>query len=142
MERVKVKANRRKARIVALQSLYEADSSNHPIELALERLQEEALLSHESLDFARELAQGARKQARDIDSIIQRYAPAWPVGELAVVDRNILRLAIYEIMFQGTTPPKVAVNEAVELAKLFGSDSSPRFVNGVLGSVLSSVKVI
>ena len=71
----------------------------------------------------------------DIDRLIQRKAPAWPLEQLAPVDRNLLRLAIYEVLFDNRVPVRAAINEAVELAKRFGSDSSPRFVNGVLGSV-------
>ncbi len=86
------------------------------------------------------MVQGTRDRLNEIDSIIRKHAPAWPVEDLAAIDRNILRLAIYEIMFSDETPKKVSINEAVELAKLFGADNSPRFVNGVLGSVLNAQK--
>jgi N utilization substance protein B len=72
-----------------------------------------------------------------LDELIQLYAPAWPVAQIAVVDRNVLRIALFELSGQTETPPKVAINEAVDLAKLFGSDSSFRFVNGVLGSAMA-----
>jgi N utilization substance protein B len=73
--------------------------------------------------------------AAQLDRVVAELAPEWPVDQIAVIDRNVLRIAIYELLFDSDTPPKVAINEAVELAKMFGSDSSPRFVNGVLGSL-------
>jgi N utilization substance protein B len=76
----------------------------------------------------------------ELDALIGRYAPEWPVEQIALIDRNILRLAIFEILLQDDTPVKVAINEAVELAKEFGSDSSGRFVNGVLGSLVATEK--
>jgi N utilization substance protein B len=72
-----------------------------------------------------------------IDSVVGELAPEWPIDQIAAVDRNVLRIAIYELLFEPEIPPKVAINEAVELAKLFGSESSPRFVNGVLGSLVA-----
>ena len=85
--------------------------------------------------FARELVRGVLTNRERIDNMIQTYAPAWPVAQLAAIDRNILRLAIFEILFNNKVPVKAAINEAVELAKTFGSDNSPRFINGVLGSI-------
>jgi N utilization substance protein B len=72
-----------------------------------------------------------------LDVLIARYAPDWPVDQIAIIDRNVLRISIYEMLMRDDTPIKVAINEAVELAKKFGSDSSSRFVNGVLGSLVS-----
>lgn len=89
-------------------------------------------------DFARELVEGVNAHQRQLDELIGRYAPEWPVDQIAIVDRNILRMAIYEILLCDDTPVKVAINEAVELAKEFGSDSSGRFVNGVLGSLVAA----
>lgn len=126
---------RRKARILALQALYEADAAGHPAEGALERLLGEAKLSEESAAFARELVAGVVRHREDADRRIQDFAPAWPVAQLPVIDRNVLRLAIFEILIDNRVPVKVAINEAVELAKTFGSDNSPKFVNGVLGAV-------
>jgi N utilization substance protein B len=126
---------RHKARTLALQALYEVDSvARHP-EAVVERLLSENKLSQENSDFARELVNGTLKNRDEIDRHIQKLAPAWPVNQLALIDRNVLRLAIYEILFDNRVPVKVAVNEAVELAKTFGSESSAKFVNGVLGSV-------
>ena len=130
---------RRKARILALQVLYEADSVGHEAELAMSRLLASERLAEESSAFARELVGGVIHSKEEIDQNIRHFAPAWPIEQIPTVDRNILRLAIFEILLDKKVPVKVAINEAVELAKRFGSDSSPRFVNGVLGSVSAIV---
>ena len=129
---------RRKARILALQTLYEADTSRHPPQECLERLLQNQKLPEHSRSFARELIQGTQSQRTSIDKLIARYAPAYPVEQLSSIDRNILRITFYEILFSSETPPKAAINEAVEIAKLFGSESSPRFINGVLGSLMKN----
>jgi N utilization substance protein B len=126
---------RHKARILALQALYEIDSVARRPEAVVERLISEAKISPESGDFVRELVGGAMKNQDEIDRHIQKLAPAWPLNQLALIDRNILRLAIFEILFNNKVPVRVAVNEAVELAKSFGSENSAKFVNGVLGAV-------
>jgi N utilization substance protein B len=126
---------RHKARAIALQALYEVNSVGHDVEKVLPRLLEEGRLSGENADFARGLVNGVLQNKKKIDRYIKDFAPAWPVEQVPIVDRNILRLAIFEILLDNSVPVKVAINEAVELAKTFGSDSSPRFVNGVLGSV-------
>ena len=128
---------RRKARRIALQALYEVDSVARRPVAVVERLLAEADLSEENNAFVRELVEGTIRNKEDIDSNIQRFAPAWPVEQIAMVDRNILRLAIFEILFDNKVPVKVAVSEAVELAKTFGSENSARFINGVLGSVIT-----
>jgi N utilization substance protein B len=126
---------RHKARTIALQALYEVDAVARRPEAVAERLLEEAGLSEENNEFVRELVSGTIKHRKEIDRNIQKYAPAWPVEQIALIDRNILRLAIFEILFDNKVPVKVAVSEAVELAKTFGSDKSSKFVNGVLGTV-------
>ncbi len=126
---------RRKARTIALQSLYEVDSVGHDIESALAHVLAERKLSEENVVFARQLVSGVIQNKEKIDQHIKNFAPAWPVEQIPIVDRNILRLAIFEILLDNSVPIKVAINEAVELAKMFGSDNSPKFVNGVLGSV-------
>jgi N utilization substance protein B len=128
-------ASRRRAREIALQCLYEADVAGHEPAAALERLIEEANLRPDIANFARSLLAGVLQNRREIDGIIAGAAPAWPVNQLSPVDRNILRLAIREFFVDNLTPVRVAINEAVELAKKYGSDSSGRFVNGVLGAV-------
>ena len=126
---------RRRARIIALQTLYEADTTGHDAQGTLNRLLAEARVPDEIGAFARELVTDAISQREYIDGIIAKVAAAWPVDQMAPVDRNILRLAILEILLKNSTPLRAAINEAVELAKTFGSDNSARFVNGVLGSV-------
>ena len=126
---------RRKARTIALQALYEVDSATHDAEETLERLTNEFPLPPEGAEFARVLVTGVLTNKERLDRIIQNHAPAWPVQQLTAIDRNILRIAIFEILLDNKVPTKVAINEAVDLAKTFGSDNSSRFVNGVLGSV-------
>ncbi|MBA7514711.1 Transcription antitermination protein NusB [subsurface metagenome] len=126
---------RRKARALALQVLYEVDSAGHEMERVVNHLLVKGGLSEENSAFVRELVSGVIQNKEKIDLNIRRFAPARPVEQISVVDRNILRLAIFEILLDNKVPVKVAINEAVELAKAFGSDSSSRFVNGVLGSV-------
>jgi N utilization substance protein B len=118
-----------------LQALYEIDTTHHPVGTVLDQRLAEDPLPDEGEAFARELITGVIKHQAELDELIQRYAPEWPVDQMAVVDRNVLRIAIYEFFISKATPIKVAINEAVELAKLFGSDSAPRFVNGVLGAL-------
>jgi N utilization substance protein B len=128
---------RRQARIVALQTLFEVDSVNHPAELVLSQRLQETPLPTDGEVFAKQLILGVLEHRPSLDSLISDIATDWPLEQMAIVDRNILRIAMYEITVDGQTPVKVAINEAVELAKLFGSDSSRRFVNGVLGTLVS-----
>ena len=127
------------ARVTALQVLFESDCVGHDPQECLKRSIEEQELCEESASFARELIMGVKENAEQIDAIIRRFAPAWPLEQIALIDRNVLRLAIFEILLNNKVPVKVAINEAVELAKMFGSDSSSRFVNGVLGSVCAQL---
>ena len=126
---------RRKARTLAFQALCEVDSVGHKIEVAINHLMDKEELSEENTTFVHELVSGVINNNERIDQVISNLAPAWPIEQIPLVDRNILRLAIFEILLDNRVPVKVAINEAVELAKTFGSDSAPKFVNGVLGSV-------
>ncbi|HTY82461.1 MAG TPA: transcription antitermination factor NusB [Dehalococcoidales bacterium] len=126
---------RHKARTLALQALYEIDSAAREPDSVVGRLLESNKISEENAAFVRELVSGTVKNLEEIDGKVKQFAPAWPLEQMAIVDRNILRLAIFEILYDNEVPVKVAVSEAVELAKTFGSESSPKFVNGVLGSV-------
>ena len=130
-----MRSGRRRARVLALQTLYEVDTVGHPPEETLSRLLDQNAVSEEVAAFARELVTGVLENRERIDAVIARVAPAYPVEQLAVVDRNILRLAILEILFDNRVPVNVSINEAVELAKNFGGDNSAKFVNGVLGSI-------
>ncbi len=127
---------RTRARGIALQVLYEVDLTGHPPGTVLRHRLEETPLNNERLDaFVRRLVFGVMPLRPYLDQHIARYAPEWPVEKLAPIDRNILRIALWEMALGEETPLKVAINEAVELAKIFGADSSPRFINGVLGSL-------
>jgi N utilization substance protein B len=126
---------RRKARAIALQALYEIDATKHELETVVGRLLEERGLSEENNTFVHELVSQVIQNKEKIDCTMQKFAKAWPINQISIVDRNILRLAIFEVLFDNRVSVKVAINEAVELAKKFGSDNSPKFVNGVLGSV-------
>ncbi len=126
---------RRRARALALQALYEIDSAGRNSEEVVTRLLADKRLSEDNITFIRELVEGIIQNKSELDENIKRFAPAWPVKQIPLVDRNILRLAIFELLFDNKVPGKVAINEAVELAKSFGSDNSARFVNGVLSSV-------
>ena len=126
---------RRKARVIALQVLYEVDLTNHEAKGTIDRFMAEQALSEENHLFVSNLIDCIINNTDDNDNYIRKFATAWPVEQLSLIDRNILRLAIYEILIDQMVPLKVAINEAVELAKVYGSDSSPRFVNGVLGSL-------
>lgn len=133
-------ANRHLQRSVAMQSLFEWDFQGKKDELA-EQIVRRNLLEFapglEESSFTESLTFGTLKHRKAIDALIEKCAPEWPIDQVTVVDRNILRLGIYELMYGNydEVPPKVAINEAIELAKTFGGDSSARFVNGVLGTI-------
>lgn len=126
---------RRLARTVALQALYEIDCAHHPPAQVIQYRLEEISLPESAAKFARWLIYGVLHHRAILDAYIQKQAPEWPLEQVAIVDRNILRLALYELTMDSRTPFKVAISEAVELGKMFGSDSTPRFVNGVLGAL-------
>lgn len=126
---------RTKARGTALQVLFEIDLVNHaPGQVLQERLDGE-VLSDDLAEFVSQIVLGVLPLREKLDKVIAKYAPEWPLDQIAAIDRNILRISTWEFAVQKDTPVKVAINEAVELAKLYGSDSAPRFVNGVLGSL-------
>ena len=126
------------ARMITLQVLYELDFSDHMPEHALGSRFRERPLPQAATVFAYHLVEGVVDHTEGLDRVLAHLAPEWPVDQIAAIDRNILRIAIFEVMFDPDTPPKVIVNEAVELAKKFGAEASPRFVNGVLGSLLTA----
>ena len=126
---------RTRARGVDLQALYELDITNHPPGEVLQQRREEELLPAELAEFARSIVFGVLPLTAELDRVIAQYAPEWPLEQVAAIDRNILRVACWEFAVSRDAPVKVAINEAVELAKLYGSDSASRFVNGVLGSL-------
>ena len=143
MPKVLTRDPRSIARTVALQAGFANDLRGRSEQSGLEWLIEENLVrardAHNVLALSEALLKGLQEKQLELDEIIQGYAPAWPVQLLSPVDRNILRIALYELLFHPDTPAKTAINEAVELAKVFGSESSARFVNGVLGTVMSAL---
>jgi len=131
--------SRTKARGIALQVLYEYDLTGHPIGVILHHRLEESPLDQKLNAFIEEIARGVFPLIEKLDSIISTYAPDWPLDQVASIDRNIIRIALWEFAVGKETPVKVAINEAVELAKVYGSDSTPRFINGVLGSLVDNL---
>ena len=127
---------RHQARIVALQALYEIDCTHHAPALVLGQRLAASQLPKVVIAFSRHLVNGVIDHHTVLDVFIHRHAPEWPLAQMAYIDRNILRMALFEFAVDGQTPVKVAINEAVELAKTFGSDSAPRFINGVLGTLV------
>ncbi|HMN11066.1 MAG TPA: transcription antitermination factor NusB [Bellilinea sp.] len=126
---------RTKARSLALTILYECDLTEHlPGEVFQERLNDEEIPDN-LVQFAQEIITGVYPLRKQLDEFIAERAPEWPMDQVAVIDRNILRISLWEFAICECTPVKVAINEAIEMAKQFGSDNSPRFVNGVLGSL-------
>lgn len=134
-------ANRHLLRTVALQALFEWDFNNRQGDI-------EAIVQHAISEFAGgaadttfvgELVQGVINNIDELDAIIAKTAPEWPIAQITVIDRNVLRLGIYELMFAKNIPPKVAINEAVEMGKRFGGESSGKFVNGVLGTLFKDI---
>jgi N utilization substance protein B len=128
---------RHQAREIALQSLYEYDTAQHDPDAVLRRHAEERNLDPRVVAYAEELLAGVRAHEAELDALIQASAPEWPIAQMARIDKNILRLALYEILYNSAVPAKAAINEAVELAKQYGSDASSRFVNGVLGAIVN-----
>lgn len=133
---------RTRARSAALQALYEIDLVNHPVGSVIQQRIEEFKLDGKLSEFARQIVLGIWPMVETLDHFIAENAPEWPLDQVAIVDRNILRIALWEFAVYRKTPIKVAINEAVELAKVYGSDSTPRFVNGVLGSLANRLNEI
>lgn len=133
-------ANRHLQRSVAMQALFEWDfQGQHDENIAeiVDRNVREFAPGIEECDFVEALVKGTLSNRPNIDTLIEKCAPEWPLEQVTVIDRNILRLGIYELMYgnYNEVPPKVAINESIELAKTFGGESSARFVNGVLGTI-------
>jgi transcription antitermination protein NusB len=135
-------SNRHLGRIIALQTLYEqdlrreADDKAFDIEEVLQRNLERYQDMLDDVAFIRQLVDGVTQQAAELDAKLQPVAPEWPIDQIARMDRIILRIGLYELENEDDVPPKVVINEAVELAKAFGGDNSSKFVNGVLGTLL------
>jgi transcription antitermination protein NusB len=130
---------RHRVRIAALQALFEVDATDHPIDVVFERRLEEEGLLGDGQRFLNQIVFGVWEHRSYLDRIIEEAAPNWPVTQMPGIDKAILRIALFELLIDDIeqTPVKAVINEAVELAKHFGSDNSSRFVNGVLGTVVS-----
>lgn len=129
-------------RVFALKALYGVDAVGHSLKESVD-----GLLSNEGVAdgvrlFSDSILDGVCNYRNEIDAIIVEFAPAWPLDQISIVDRNILRIAVFEMMYQCSEPPKVVINEAVELAKTYGSETSHRFINGVLGSVVTTNELL
>jgi transcription antitermination protein NusB len=130
---------RHQARTLALQALYEADVAGHPIEEVLKRYMEDRSEPQPVRRYVERLLTGINANQKSIDQQISEAAPAFPIDQLPAVDRNILRIAIYELTSEADVPLKAAINEAVEIAKQFGGENSGKFVNGVLGTIANGL---
>lgn len=129
---------RRTARVKALQALYEINLVQHSPDVVLGRILSSARITGEVEAYVQRLVNGVLERVSEIDRLIAEAAPAWPLTQLPKVDLNILRLAIFEVLFNNEeVPVKAAINEAVELAKMFGGESSSKFINGVLGTIVA-----
>jgi len=138
-------ASRHLSRSIVMQSLYEWDFSGKKKEV-LEKIVEKNIDEFgpglENKDFIWELIKGVISRISDIDKIIEKAAPEWPLDQITIIDRNVLRIGLYELLYgnKEDVPPKVAINEAIELAKTFGGESSGKFINGVLGTVFKEIE--
>ena len=134
--------SRTKARSIALQVLYEVDISGHKPGLVLVERFERLKMDETLKQFISQIVSGVVEYKSILDEFIADFAPDWPLDQVALIDRNLLRIAMWEIAVYSKTPVKVVVNEAVELAKLYGSEGSPRFINGVLGGVIDNLEEV
>jgi N utilization substance protein B len=136
-------ASRHLSRSIAMQSLYEWDFFEKEPDLTkiIEKNLKEFGPGLEDQSFVWEIATGVVEHLKEVDEIIKKAAPQWPINQISIVDRNILRIGIYELLYEDkkAVPPKVAINEAIELAKSFGGENSGRFINGVLGTVFKLI---
>ncbi len=134
-------ANRHLSRTIAMQTLFVWDFNNQKKDLKEIVKENFSNFAPEFDDggFVEELVSGVFKNIKAIDDYIKKYAPEWPIDQITIIDRNVLRLGVYELVFSEKIPPKVAINEAIEVAKNFGGDSSGKFINGVLGSIYSNM---
>ncbi|MEK7623656.1 MAG: transcription antitermination factor NusB [Patescibacteria group bacterium] len=136
-------SNRHLARSIAMQSLYQWDFKGKPTAampaIIDQNLAEFGMGIEDNADFVKETVQGVLDHLTDIDKKIAEYAPEWPIEQMTIVDRNILRIGVYEMFFTESVPDKVAINEAIEIAKSYGGQASGKFVNGVLGAMYSDL---
>lgn len=130
------------SRRLALQVLYEVDSADHPVSEVMQTQVNYHMPSNKVSTYMHNLVMGVLEKYQSIDRVIRHFAPDFPLSQVALIDRNILRIAIYEMAMETRVPERVAIDEAVELAKLYGADGSTRFINGVLGAIASDRKTV
>ena len=128
-------ANRHLSRIIIVQALYEWDFRKDADVQAIAQRGIETFANEVDDEFVLSTVKGVASHAEELDTLISTYAPEWPLEQIAVIDKTLLRASVFELLYLEGTPPKVVINEAVELAKMFGGESSAKFVNGVLGSI-------
>jgi len=132
-------ASRHLSRSIVMQSLYEWDfyDKKPDLKIVTERNIKDFGPGLEELDFIWQLIEGVQKHLSEIDKVIEKAAPEWPLAQISIIDRNVLRIGLYELLYANKeeVPPKVAINESIELAKTFSGQTSGKFVNGVLGTV-------
>lgn len=135
-------SNRHLSRTIAMQTLFEWDFNHHSQKMAklIEENIEQYAAGLKDVSFVESLVRGVTKHLKEIDEIIVKYAPEWPIEKITIIDRNVLRLAIYEMLFEKSVPPKVVINESIEIAKTFGSETAGKFVNGVLGAIFNDIE--
>ena len=127
---------RTRARVYALQILYQIDITGDPVDDVLEQFWRDAERSPEVRGFATQLVKGASKNLEEIDALIVQRSEHWKLSRMPAIDRSILRLGIYELLYRDDIPPKVAINEAVELAKNYSTPDSGKFINGILDKLI------
>lgn len=129
---------RRLGRVIAMQALFQFDAVGHDPAASLETAARELGANAEAYAYAARIVEGVLPRLETIDALLRDAAPQWPLEQIAAVDRAVLRIAVYELRYATNVPPKVAINEAIEVAKEYGGEGSARFVNGVLGHIIAS----
>jgi transcription antitermination factor NusB len=128
---------RTQARGCALQILYQIDMTGDPTDAVVSRFWQNSEQNSEVRDFANQLVKGAHDNLKEIDALIAKHSEHWKIDRMPAIDRNILRSAIYELLYRADIPPKVAINEAVDLANRFSTPDSGKFINGILDKLMS-----
>lgn len=131
--------SRRLARELAFQIMFQIDMGKCEVEQSIKDRFAESTLGENELKFTRSLVEGTCSYLSEINSLISRYSHDWKIERISGIDRNLLRMAIYEMLHSEDVPAKIAINEAIELAKVFGSDESPKFINGILGAIIKDL---
>ena len=133
---------RRAGRELALKFLYQTEFNSENSRLELDSFFERLSVAEEIQSFAQALIKKLLLHEKEVDELLKKFSTNWPQDRMAVIDRNILRLGISELLFDSTTPPKVVINEAIEIAKKFGTNESPDFINGILDKIFKDSKVV